>query len=242
MEKDIKHSNIGDMLLKEKLITEEQLNTAVQKQKGEDKSLSRILVDLGYITEGVKMSFLRKMFGYQIVSLKDIKIDPIMMGVIPRNLAHKHLLIPIKFDKDSSLVVAMEDPSDIILLDNLKQTIGRKIKPVIASIAEIEESLNMYPSEKGDETEVRERSLIYRMIRYSAFPILCFLPLAVFMALLFFSGNFQTLIQKYTKFDFFLFFFLGWGLWAIILYEINGLIFFSDTEEDKKVVKNIDEY
>lgn len=228
----VSHKNIGEMLLKEGLINESQLTNALKKQKLEEKSLPRILVELGYITEGVKMSFLKKLLGYEIVPLKEVEIDQIVLSCVPRAIAFKHCLIPIDLEKDA-LVVAMEDPSDIVLIDTLKTQVGRRIRPVIASLNEIEEALHQYPPspEKPPEAMTKPLPVWYRFLKYCSFPILCFFPLGCFIYFLINSQSFQNFLTKHTKFDIFLYTLLGWGMWALILYEINGLVFYSKERE-----------
>lgn len=235
MGKHISSKNIGDVLVREKLITEDQLETALKAQKTQDKSLPRTLVELGYITEGVKMSFLKKMFGYEIVSLQDMELDPIVLSVLPKEMAQKHFVVPIKFEGDA-LTVAMDDPSDIVLQDHLKEVVTRKIRPVIASHEDILYALGLYPKSSVSALafEVKKGSQILRFIKYTSFPVLCFLPLGIFIVMLFQSPSFQNMMTQYTKFDIFLFTLLGWGLWAFVLYEIDGLLFHPEESEKKE--------
>lgn len=222
--------NVGEILLREGIINNAQLDEALKKQRESDKPLGRVLVEMGVITESVKMSFLKRQLGYDLVSLSGMEIAPLTLTLIPRHIAVKHHLVPIRMERDG-LVVAMEDPSDLVLLDNLKTLVGMRIKPVIASTSDIEEALNQYPAEKAEGAVVveRPRSLAYRLIRYTAFPVFCFLPLVIVIFIILTNPGIQVKLAKLQWFDVFLYTLLGWGLWAVILYEINGLIFEGPT-------------
>jgi type II secretion system (T2SS) protein E len=224
--------NLGDMLLNEGLINYAQIEEARKRRnKSPEKSIGQILVEMGVITESVKMSFLKKKFGYDYFSLEKSKIDPHILTFIPRAYAFKYHLIPIKIAMEA-LIVAMDDPSDLELLENLKATVNMPIRPVIASTADIDEALKMYP-EISEEIIIIERppSILYRAIKYAAFPILGFLPLLIVIALIKFNPAFSNMMSEKLgagsdfDFDVFLYTLLGWGLWVIIVWEINGLIF-----------------
>ena len=220
--------NLGEMLLREGLINNDQLEEALKRRKATEKSLGHILVEMGVITESVKMSFMRKKFGYEFFSLGDKRIDVLTLSYIPKPYAHKYHLVPVQVER-GTLVVGMDHPSDLTLLDNLKTLVGMPIRPVIASSTDIDEVLEQYPEEKGYAGIPTPPSLIYRAVRYVAFPILGFLPLIVFIALLGFSEGFRRKVNSVAgaefSFDVFLYTLLGWGLWIIIVWEINGLIF-----------------
>jgi len=223
---------LGDMLLREGLISRGQLDEAIKRQKAaSEKSIGQILVEMGIITESVKMSFLKKKFGYEFFTLGDKKIDLVLLSYIPKHYAEKYHVVPVGLDK-GVLIAAMDDPSDLALLDNLKTTVGMPIRPVITSATDIDEILKLYPEGKEEYiTITTPPSGFYRLFKYVFFPVVGFLPLMVFIALLNFSEGFVRSVTKITQagssfsFDVFLYTLLGWGLWFVIMWEINGLIF-----------------
>ena len=226
--------NIGELLLKEGLITNAQLDAAVNRHKSTEQSLARILVEMGLITESVKMSVLKKTYGYDMISLEDREIDPLVLTYIPRSFAEKHRIVPVDTQKDA-LIVAMEDPSDVVALDALKSLVGFRIKPCIASHDDITDAIQRYPTASvSKELKIEpSKPLWYRVVRYSAFPILAFFPLPLAIYIIGADiHNIQNYLYKLSVFDFFLYMILGWGLWAIILFEINALIFAKPEEEE----------
>lgn len=227
-----KSENLGEMLLREGLIQHSELEEARRRSEMSDKTLVQALVDMGVISESVKMQFMKKKYGYEFFSLTDKNIDPLALTYIPRDYARKYRVVPVEV-KDRRLVVAMEDPSDLTMLDHIKTLVGMPIMPVIASGSDIDQVLTQYPeSEKAEEIVFGKKpSLLYRMVRYSAFPIFGFLPLLIFIILLRFSDKFRDQVTEISQagssfsFDVFLYTLLGWGLWIIIIWEINGLLF-----------------
>jgi hypothetical protein len=228
--------SLGEILLREGLITHDQLEEALRIHKETTKSLGRILVEMGVITESVRMSFLKKKLGYEMTSLDQVRVPPFVLTQIPFGFAFKHHVAPIKLDKEG-ITVAMEDPSDILLLDDIKSIAGMRVRPVIASSEDIAKILDQYPKEFVEAARERGEAapLWYRIVRYATFPILCFLPLFVFILVLYASEEVQALISgmRLTSFDFFLYIILAWGIWALVMFEINGIVFGKRSEEGR---------
>lgn len=232
--------NLGEILLRDGLITNSQLDEAIKKQHQSGQPLGKILVELGYISESDKLNTYKKRLGCEIISLGDIDIPLTILTYIPKSFASKHFLVPVRLDRDG-LVIAMEDPTDIVTVDNLKTLVGIRIKPAAAPSSEIEKLIQQMP----DITEplihiAPQRSFLYRAIKYSAFPVLCFLPIPGFILAVKHFNFLFNFFTKAQKFDIFLYVLIGWGFWAIILYEINGLIFGEPTKP--KPPKKEDEF
>lgn len=229
--------NIGELLLREGLISNAQLDTAIARQRETDQPLMRILVEHGMLEENKRLNFFKRQFGVPMVSLTTHKIDALLFTYIPQPIARKHHLVPIKLDRDG-LVVAMEDPSDLLLLDNLKEIVGLRIKPVIATSAEIMEALEGYPEEKEPEelVVVPDRfDVAVRFLSYAFLPLMSAAMLLGIILLIVLSpvvqdwlanqlgGNLVT--KDSNKFTLFLYFFLSWGVWTIAMFEVRGLVF-----------------
>jgi hypothetical protein len=227
---------LGEYLVRERLISQQQLNKALEQQRATSRSLGRILVETDLITESMRMTILQKQFGFELVRLKDSQIDPMLLTIIPYAFAEKHRLVPIK-QENQTLIVAMEDPSDILLIDALKSQLGMAIQPVVASQDDIQGVLNLYQTgaeiQRAKDLELNKPpSLWFRILRAGAFPVLALTPLVLFLVFIGTDFNgYAADLQRAHKdkivswFDVGLYIMLIWGLWAIILFEINGLIF-----------------
>ena len=130
-----RHEDLGALLLKEDLITQAQLDGARDSQRLGGRPISRVLVDLGLITDQAKMAFLSKKFGHEIVDIRDMVIPATVLTRLPRAYAEKHRCVPILIE-GSSLVVAMEDPSDFVVVEEIRSHAGMDVVVVLAPVVE----------------------------------------------------------------------------------------------------------
>lgn len=229
--------NIGVLLLREGLITNTQLDTALARQRETDIPLIRILTEAGYLDEKKRINFFRRNFSVPVVSLEPDKLDPMVFTYLPGHLARKHRFIPIKLDRDG-LVIAMEDPTDANLLETLKDIAGIRIKPVVAVSAEISSALKSYPEEEIVKTQpvtVSQFDFVVRLLKKVFLPVMSAGMLLTILLLVFFNPDVQRLYKSltgsdssakaYQTFSLFLILLLSWGVWTIIIYEIRGVVF-----------------
>src|SRR3954465_8008529 len=122
---------IGDLLLREGLITKEQLEKALAEQKQSGTRVGYNLIKLGYIQELELVRQLAKQYKMNAVDLSKFNVDPKIAKLIPTDLATKNLVIPLKRD-GRQLTVAMADPTNLGVLEDLKFITRYDIFPVIA--------------------------------------------------------------------------------------------------------------
>src|SRR3954467_10396502 len=121
---------IGDLLVSEGLITREQLEKALQEQRQNGTRVGYNLVKLGFIQETELTKMLARQFKMPAVDLTRFEVDPRIAKLIPSDLAIKHLVLPLKRD-GRTLTVAMADPTNLGVLDDLKFITRYDIFPVI---------------------------------------------------------------------------------------------------------------
>jgi hypothetical protein len=135
---------LGEYLVKAGKITEPQLSSALERQVTMGGRLGTNLIELGFLSENDLTQFLGKKLKIPSAQASDLdKIDLSLIQLIPRDLAQKYSLIPIKRDR-TSLSVALLDPTDLEVLDELRFITGCVIKPFIASEARIRYALERY--------------------------------------------------------------------------------------------------
>jgi type IV pilus assembly protein PilB len=122
---------LGDLLIKEGLITKEQLEKALQEQKANGTRLGYNLVKLGFIQETEITKMLARQFRMPAVDLSRFEVDPKIVKMIPADIALKHLVLPLK-KEGRTLTVAMADPTNMGVIDDLKFVTRYDIFPVIA--------------------------------------------------------------------------------------------------------------
>ena len=147
-------SRIGELLLREKLISPEQLSEAVDESRRSGGRIGYSLTKLGYIEESELTNFLSKQYHVPSINLNDFDIDDEVIALIPKDVSQKHRCIPIN-RAGSSLIVAMSDPSNIYAIDDLKFLTGYNIEVVVASEVAIEEAFHRY-YDKVDYDEVMD--------------------------------------------------------------------------------------
>lgn len=128
---------LGELLLEEGLITQERLAEANDQAKRAGRTLGRILIELGYLTESDLFAFLARRMGLEFVDLGDAQIDPAATSLIPEALAKRYKALPIGFDDDGKLVVAMSDPANVLAIDDIRALTGKEVRPVVAIAADI---------------------------------------------------------------------------------------------------------
>ncbi|NTW73198.1 MAG: Flp pilus assembly complex ATPase component TadA, partial [Eubacteriaceae bacterium] len=128
---------IGDLLLQANKITEEQLTNVLKLQQLKKKKVGELLVDEGYVDEEDIIEVLKFQLGIQRANFENTFIDKDAVKAIPYVLAKKHITVPLFYDSGDNLIVAMNDPLDIIALDNLKLVTKKNIIPQIATKKEI---------------------------------------------------------------------------------------------------------
>ena len=135
---------LGEMLVDEGIITEEQLLEAMQEQKLKGGRLEKILISQGYVTQDVIMAFVGTQLGIPHVSIADVGTIPNdVVFAVPESLALKYCLLPIA-RKDTKLTVAMADPLNVFAIDDVKMMTGLEVEPVIAAENEIKEAHAKY--------------------------------------------------------------------------------------------------
>lgn len=142
-----KYLRLGELLIQEGLINDEQLEKAISVQKQEGRRLGEILVKLGMVKEEQLVTVLAKQINIPYFSLGTGMLRPVssqdLEHTISQDVAYKNLVLPLSRTLNS-LTVAMCDPLDIILLDNLKRMTGCEINPVIATKSDITKAIEEF--------------------------------------------------------------------------------------------------
>ncbi len=134
---------LGELLLREKLITPEQLTKAIEEQHSSGGRIGHNLAKLGFVSEKDLTAFLSKQYGMPAIDLSTIEIEQEVIHIIPEDVARKYQLIPIK-RVGSTLVIAMTDPSNIFAIDDIKFLTGYNVESSVASEAQIIQAIDKY--------------------------------------------------------------------------------------------------
>ncbi len=134
---------LGELLVKSKAITKEQLAKALIWQKNTGKMVGAVLVEMGELSDSELLQFLSEQHGVPAIKLSEFLVAPDVLEIIPAGVASKYQVMPISA-KDSTLTVAMMDPGNIFALDDLKFLTGYRVEPLIASENAVKEAIKVY--------------------------------------------------------------------------------------------------
>src|SRR6188508_2617421 len=134
---------LGDLLLKEKRITPEQLQEALNYQRQKGGKLGFALVSLGFAKEAEITALLSKQFGVPSIAIGQFQIDPSVIKLVPAETAQKYQIIPLS-RSGATLTIAMTDPTNVFAMDDIKFMTGYNVEPVVASETEVDEALHRY--------------------------------------------------------------------------------------------------
>ncbi len=146
---------LGDLLVKVGAITEEQLKFALELQKEKRRKLGDVLQELEFVTEKQIIEALEFQLGIPQVDLEKYYIDPEIPRLVSEDFARKNKLIPIK-KQGMVLHVAMSDPLNIIVINDLEIVTGFQVEPRIATEKDINAAINTYFSKQSAEEAVEE--------------------------------------------------------------------------------------
>jgi type IV pilus assembly protein PilB len=134
---------LGELLVKENLISPQQLQDALTYQKQHGGKLGFNLVKLGFIKDEEITALLSKQYGVPSINLSRFEIDPSVIKLVPAETAQKYQIIPLS-RAGANLTIAMVDPTNVFAMDDIKFMTGYNVEPVVASETAIMEAIEKY--------------------------------------------------------------------------------------------------
>ncbi|GFE58457.1 type IV-A pilus assembly ATPase PilB [Geobacter sp. AOG1] len=148
-------SRLGELLVRNNLITKEQLAKALDEQKESSGQLrlGSILIKNGLINEPDLTSFLSKQYGVPSINLAEFEIDPAVIKIIPVDIAQKYQIVPVN-RAGSTLIIAMSDPSNIFAIDDIKFMTGYNVEVVVSAETAIKTAIDKYYDQSASLADV----------------------------------------------------------------------------------------
>ncbi|HEX4930717.1 MAG TPA: GspE/PulE family protein, partial [Gaiellaceae bacterium] len=153
---------LGALLLRDGALTVEQLELALREKDASGKRLGEILVDRGFVTPTQVSRVLAEQHELPFVDLAGEGIDPGAAGLLPESLARRYGAIPVRFLSDGAVLIAIDDPTNVVAADDLRLALGVNVRVGVASPQSIANAIGrMYAGEEGldEEIEVEEDPL-----------------------------------------------------------------------------------
>jgi type IV pilus assembly protein PilB len=134
---------LGELLLKENMVTPQQLQEALAHQKMNGGKLGKAFVSLGYVRDEEITSLLSRQYGVPSINLDHFEVDPAIIKIIPAETARKYQILPLS-RSGATLTIAMADPTNVFAMDDIKFMTGYNVEPVVASETSLEEAIDKY--------------------------------------------------------------------------------------------------
>ncbi|HEX2715482.1 MAG TPA: type IV-A pilus assembly ATPase PilB [Candidatus Acidoferrales bacterium] len=145
-------ARLGEILVKESLITSQQLGQALEYQKQHGGRLGSCLMKLGFVTDDEITAVLSRQYGVPSINLKYYEVDSAVIKLVPQDTAVRYQIVPLS-RVGSTLTIAMTDPTNVFAMDDIKFMTGFNVEPVVASESAISEAIQKFYGEveSGEE-------------------------------------------------------------------------------------------
>jgi type IV pilus assembly protein PilB len=140
---------LGDILLEDGLVTQQQLFDAYDEHQKAGRALGRVLVDRGVLTESQLVAALAQQIGMRFVDLSEFPVDGAAITSVPQPVCRRYNALPIGYE-DGKLLVAMSDPANVFALDDIRSITGVDVKPVVATKSDVSAAINRYHRADSD--------------------------------------------------------------------------------------------
>ncbi|PYO00444.1 MAG: type IV-A pilus assembly ATPase PilB [Candidatus Rokuibacteriota bacterium] len=139
---------LGDLLVAEGLVKQEELQRALAEQKGTTEKLGSVLVRLKLVNEEQLTGFLSRQYGIPSITLSQLDIDPGILRLVPPQIAKKYEVLPVK-RAANTLTLAMADPTNVFALDDVSFMTNLQVLPVVAAQAAIRRAIERNYENQG---------------------------------------------------------------------------------------------
>jgi type IV pilus assembly protein PilB len=151
-------SRLGEILVKESLITSDQLRKAQDYQKQHGGRLGTSLMKLGFVSDDEISQVLSRQYGVPSINLKYYEVDANVIRLIPQETALRYQVVPLS-RVGATLTIAMTDPTNVFAMDDIKFMTGFNVEPVVASETDINEAIGKF---YGEASSVEELSKVMK--------------------------------------------------------------------------------
>ena len=138
---------LGDLMIQQGLITQDQLRIAIIEQEQNNIPLGRQLVRLGFVSENMVRDLVAHTIGQESIDLSTVVADVDALTMVPEDFSRRFHLLPVAYeDATKTMIVAMADMFNVVALDQLRAMLGGQIqlKPVLAGEAQLEEHIDQF--------------------------------------------------------------------------------------------------
>jgi type IV pilus assembly protein PilB len=143
-------------LIEAQKLTQQEMDEVIALQKKKGVGLDKVLIEKGYIKEQDLLALLVRELNIPFINLSKYKIDPALQEIIPERIARQYHIVPLSM-LDYTITVALSDPFNIFLVDDLKHITGKNIDVVMSTVSEITKAIDTFYG-RGDQATVTDIS------------------------------------------------------------------------------------
>ncbi len=151
----MEYFRLGDILVNNGAITQEQLNQALELQKTKHERLGTILIEEGIINEQLLIETLEMQLGIDFIDLSKVRIPIELASLVPKNIARRHGVVPVRLNKDE-LTLAMSDPLNFVALEEVRTATRKRILPKIATTVAVNKAISTLYGNEGVARAIEE--------------------------------------------------------------------------------------
>jgi type IV pilus assembly protein PilB len=139
-----RRGGLADHLLARGMVSEGELDAAQRRAEEKGKPLGRVLIEMGFVTEGGLVSILAAQLGFEFVDLSERHVDQTAVSLVGEAIARRHTCLPIDFEGANTLVVAMADPANVVAVDDIRAMTKKDVRVVVATRADVTNAIGRY--------------------------------------------------------------------------------------------------
>ena len=140
---------LGAMLVESGIVGQAQIDDALARQQQAGGRLGEVLVAAGLVSEDDLIHALAGQMHLSVVDLRAVTPNPAAVGLLPRDFIVRHRLLPLRLDDDGGLVIAMTNPLDVVVIDEVRLRTKRNVVPAICAESAFDEALSIFTSKRG---------------------------------------------------------------------------------------------
>jgi len=147
---------LGALLVASGLVSQQQTEAALARQKADGRRLGEVLVRDGLVSDHDLVQALSGQLHIEVADLRQVSPTPAALGLLPRDFIIRHRVLPLSIDEAGALVLAMTDPLDVVSIDEVRLRTKRKVRPVICTESGFDEAVSIFFSTRGKLREQRD--------------------------------------------------------------------------------------
>ncbi|HEY7439674.1 MAG TPA: ATPase, T2SS/T4P/T4SS family [Acidimicrobiia bacterium] len=151
-------THLGSLLLQQGLITEAQLDAAVDEEEASGRPLGRVLIEMGHISEVDLVQALASQVGLEFLDLSDVTIDPSVAALLPEAKARQYQALPVMWREDGRLIVAMADPGNLPAVDAISTITNSDVVTVVSTASQLQDEIDRFHRLDGEVGEMAQEA------------------------------------------------------------------------------------